>query len=78
MYYVNYDGIYRSRRDGSELSKIADTQASYLNSWEDWLVFSPNHYDSSSSNTYSGSPWVFRIPVDGENLRRLPTSAQVR
>lgn len=43
MYYVNYDGIYRSRRDGSELSKIADSQASYLNSWEDWLVFSPNH-----------------------------------
>lgn len=77
MYYVNYDGIYRSRRDGSELSKIADSQASYLNSWEDWLVFSPNHYDSSSSNTYSGSPWVFRIPVDGrepEEIARVSAS----
>ncbi|MGE5579442.1 MAG: DUF5050 domain-containing protein [Bacillota bacterium] len=65
MYYVNYDGIYRLRRDGSEPSKIADTQASHLNIWENSLVFSPHHYDSSSSNAYSGSPWIFRIPVGG-------------
>lgn len=65
VYYVMYDGVYRSRRDGSELKKIADTEASHLNKWGEWLVFSPNHYNTSSSKDYSGSPWIFRVPVDG-------------
>ena len=65
LYYATYDGIYRSRIDGSESEKIADTEASHLNKRGDWLVFSPHHYSYSSNNEYSGSPWIFRVPVDG-------------
>lgn len=66
-----YDGVYCSRRDGSELSKIADTEASHLNKCEDWLIFSPNHYSYSSVKDYSGSPWIFRVPVEGGEPEEL-------
>ena len=72
MYYVMYDGKYRSRREGREISKIADTEASHLNKWEDWLIFSPNHYSYSSGKDYSGSPWIFRVPVEGGEPGNLP------